>query len=81
VFFGAYGGITKKHIQGDFVVDSGHLVAYEPKLRMRLGMAGGLVGSTTSGEGLVSRLSGQGYIYLQSRSIDGLVRYLRSKLR
>jgi uncharacterized protein (TIGR00266 family) len=80
-FFGAYGGITKKHIQGDFVVDSGHLVAYEPKLRMRLGMAGGLVGSITSGEGLVSRVSGQGHIYLQSRSIDGLVRYLRSKLR
>ena len=50
------------------------------KLRW-LALAGGLVGSMTSGEGLVNRLSGQGEIYLQSRSIDGLVRFLRTKLR
>jgi uncharacterized protein (TIGR00266 family) len=29
VFFGAYGGLTKKRIQGEFIVDTGHLVAYE----------------------------------------------------
>ena len=81
VFFGAYGGITKKYIQGQFMVDSGHLVAYEPKIKMSIGLAGGLVGSVTSQEGLVNRLSGEGNIYLQSRSIDGLVNYLRSKLR
>jgi uncharacterized protein (AIM24 family) len=48
---------------------------------MKVGLAGGLIGSVTSGEGLINRLSGQGEIYLQSRSIDGLVRYLRPKLR
>ena len=81
VFFGAYGGITKKRIQGEFVVDSGHLVAYEPQIHMSIGLASGLIGSVTSGEGLINRLSGQGDIYLQSRSIDGLVRYLRPKAR
>ena len=80
VFFGAYGGITQKRISGEFVVDSGHLVAYEPGIRMKIGLASGLIGSVTSGEGLVNRLSGQGEIYLQSRSIDGLVRYLRPKM-
>ena len=80
-FFGAYGGITKKSIHGEFVVDSGHLVAYEPQIRMNIRLAGGLVGSVTSREGLVNRLSGQGEIYLQSRSVDGLVRYLRPKIR
>ncbi len=80
VFFGAYGGITKKHISKDFVVDSGHLVAYEPQIKMSIGLSGGIVGSVTSGEGLVNKLSGTGEIYLQSRSIDGLVRYLRPKL-
>lgn len=80
-FFGAYGGITKKHVQGEFIVDSGHLVAYEPQLRMQIGLVSGLLGSVTSKEGLVNRLSGQGDIYLQTRSVDGLVRYLRSKLR
>lgn len=81
VFFGAYGGMTKKHVQGEFVVDSGHLVAYQPQIQMGIKLAGGLFGSVTSGEGLVNRLSGEGEIYLQSRSIDGLVRYLRPKLR
>jgi len=70
VFFGAYGGMTKKHVQGEFVVDSGHLVAYQPQIQMGIKLAGGLFGSVTSGEGLVNRLSGEGEIYLQSRSID-----------
>jgi uncharacterized protein (TIGR00266 family) len=81
VFFGAYGGLTKKRINGEFIVDSGHLVAYEPQIKMKVGLAGGLVGSVTSGEGLVNKLYGEGIIYLQSRSIDGLVRYLRPKVR
>jgi len=81
VFFGAYGGLTSKQIDGEFIVDTGHLVAYEPGIRMQIGLAGGWFGSITSGEGFVSRLTGQGEIYLQSRSIDGLVKYLRPKLR
>lgn len=81
VFFGSYGGLTTKRINGEFIVDSGHLVAYEPGITMSIKLAGGLIGSVTSGEGLVNRLSGQGEIYLQSRSIDGLVRFLRPKLR
>jgi uncharacterized protein (TIGR00266 family) len=81
VFFGAYGGLIQKRINGEFIVDTGHLVAYEPGIRMKVGLAGGFIGSVTSGEGLINRLSGQGEIYLQSRSIDGLVRYLRPKLR
>lgn len=80
VFFGAYGGIIKKHISKDFIVDSGHLIAYEPQIKMSVGLSGGIVGSVTSGEGLINKLSGTGEIYLQSRSIDGLVRYLRPKL-
>jgi len=81
VFFGAYGGITQKRISGEFVVDSGHLVAYDPGIKMNIGLAGGLLGSVTSGEGLVNRLTGQGEIYLQSRSVGGLVRYLSPKFR
>ncbi|MCT7949793.1 TIGR00266 family protein [Ancylothrix sp. C2] len=80
VFFGAYGGLTQKRINGEFIVDSGHLVAYEPNIKMSLGLAGGLFGSVTSGEGIINRLSGSGVIYLQSRSIDGLIRFLRPKI-
>ena len=81
VFFGAYGGITKKSISGQFVVDNSHLVAYEPGIKMKIGLSGGLLGSVTSGEGFVNRLSGNGDIYLQSRSVSGLVGFLRPKIR
>ena len=81
VFFGAYGGITKKAINGEFVVDTGHLVAYEPGIKMSVQFSNGIIGSLTSGEGLVNRLSGRGNIYLQSRSIGGLVGFLRTKIR
>lgn len=81
VFFGAYGGITKKQITGEFIVDSGHLIAYEPGIKMKIKLAGGLLGSVTSGEGFVTQLSGKGTIYLQSRSIEGLVRFLSPKVR
>jgi uncharacterized protein (TIGR00266 family) len=81
VFFGGYGGVSQRRVNGEFIVDSGHLLAYEPSIKMNLKLAGGLVGSITSGEGLVNRLSGQGRIYLQSRSVGGLVRFVRPKLR
>ncbi|HEY9640231.1 MAG TPA: TIGR00266 family protein [Coleofasciculaceae cyanobacterium] len=81
VFFGGYGGVSQRRVEGEFIVDSGHLVAYDPSIKMNLRLAGGLVGSVTSGEGLVNRLSGQGRIYLQSRSVDGLLRFVRPKLR
>ncbi len=81
VFFGSYGGITKKAIDGEFLVDNGHLVAYEPGIQMGIKLSNGLIGSFTSGEGFLNRLSGRGNIYLQSRSIGGLVGFLRSKVR
>lgn len=81
VFFGAYGGITKKTISGQFTVDNSHLVAYDPGITMKIKLSGGLLGSVTSGEGFVNQLSGNGDIYLQSRSISGLVGFLRPKIR
>ena len=81
VFFGAYGGLSTEDVQDSFVVDNGHLVAYEPSIKMNVGLSGGMVGSLTSGEGFINRLEGRGKVYLQSRSVDGLVRFLRPKLR
>ena len=81
VFFGCYGGISEKYVDGEFVVDTSHLVAYPPNMSINVGLAGGLLGSMTSGEGFVMRLKGKGTIYLQSRSIDGLVKYLSPKVR
>jgi len=80
IWFGAYGGIITKEVEGEYVVDSGHLLAYEPSVQLRLGMAGGLFSSLFSGEGLVMRLRGPGRIYLQTRSLQGLASWVNSHL-
>ena len=81
VFFEAYGGISQKQITQEFIVDNSHLVAYEPGIKMSVGLAGGWFGSLTSGEGFINKLRGNGVVYLQSRSINGLVRFLSPKYR
>ncbi|NQV25140.1 MAG: TIGR00266 family protein [Rhodopirellula sp.] len=80
IWFGAYGGIFAREIDGEFVVDTGHLVAYEPTISMRVGMAGGIFSSFFSGEGLVMRVKGPGRIYMQSRSMSGLAAWTNSHL-
>ncbi len=80
VWFGAYGGIFQREIGDEYVVDSGHLVAYEPSVGVRIGMAGGVFSSFFSGEGLVTRLKGPGRIYMQSRSFGGLAAWANSHL-
>ena len=80
VWFGAYGGIFSRDILTELIVDTGHLVGYEPTVSLRVGMAGGIFTSIFSGEGLVTRISGPGKIYLQSRSFGGLVSWTNSHL-
>ena len=80
VWFGAYGGIFVREIESEYVVDTGHLVAYEPTIGIRMGMAGGIFSSFFGGEGLVTRVSGPGRIYMQSRSMDGLAAWTNSHL-
>ena len=78
IWFGAYGGIFSREVEDQYVVDTGHLVAYEPTCRLKTGMAGGIFSSFFSGEGLITRVHGPGRVYLQSRSIDGLKNWINS---
>lgn len=80
VWFGAYGGIFSEEVREELVVDTGHLVAYEPSIALKVGLAAGLFSSFFSGEGLVTRVRGPGRIYLQTRSIDGLAAWTNSHL-
>lgn len=80
IWLGAYGGIFQREIDGEYIVDSGHLVAYEPSVGVKIGMAGGIFSSFFSGEGLVTRVTGPGRIYMQSRSFDGLAAWTNSHL-
>lgn len=79
VFYGAYGALLEREIDGEYIVDSSHLVAYEPGIKLKLQLAGGIFASFFGGEGLVTRVQGKGKIIIQSRSITGLAGWLNPK--
>jgi len=80
LWFGAYGGIFTRDVSEELTIDTGHLVAYEPTLKLKMGMAGGFFSFIFGGEGFVSKVRGQGRVYLQSRSMDGLAAWTNSHL-
>ncbi len=81
VWYGAYGALFEREIDGEYIVDTSHLVAYEPGITLKLQLAGGIFSSFFGGEGLVTRVCGKGKIIIQSRSLSGLGAWLNPKLR
>lgn len=68
---GSFGAIHRIDLQPgqQYVVDSGHLVAYTDGMGYEVRKAArGLIGTVTSGEGLVVILTGPGTVYLQTRT-------------
>ena len=68
-------------VAGDYVVDTGYIVAFEDTLKYNVEMMGGLSfrGLKTGllgGEGLVCRFQGQGRLWIQSRELYNLINFL-----
>ncbi|WP_320052236.1 TIGR00266 family protein [uncultured Acetobacteroides sp.] len=80
VVFGAYGGLLEKEINGQFIVDTGHLVAYEPTMKLKPQLSGGIFSSFFGGEGFVTRVEGKGKIYLQTRNLAGLASWVNRNI-
>jgi uncharacterized protein (TIGR00266 family) len=76
LWYGAYGGLVEKEVDGEYIVDTSHLVAYEPQIKLKVQLAGGIFSSLFGGEGLVTRVNGNGKIVIQSRSIDATASWL-----
>lgn len=70
LFFSSFGAIHKVAVSGDYIVDTGHIVAFEPGLSYNIERVKGLKSLFLSGEGLVCRFSGNGNLYLQTRNQD-----------
>lgn len=79
VWFASYGAFVKRELQGEYIVDSGHLVAYEPSIRIKTQLSNGIIGSFVSGEGLVMRLEGSGSFWMQTRSLGGLASWVNPR--
>jgi uncharacterized protein (TIGR00266 family) len=76
VFVNSYGGITEVPVDGQFVVDTGHIVAFDGALDFRVRSIGGAKSFLFSGEGLVCEFSGRGTLYIQSRNLKALVSWV-----
>lgn len=71
VLFSSFGALTAHDIDGEFIVDSGHIVAFEPTLQYSVTKFGGSwLGAFASSEGLVAKFSGRGRVYTQSRNLE-----------
>ncbi len=80
LWYGAYGALLEREVDGELIVDTSHLVAYDPSMKLKVQLAGGIFSSFFGGEGLVTRVEGKGKVVIQSRSISGLTGWVNPKL-
>lgn len=74
LLFSSYGAIVEVQVPASgYVVDTGHIVAFEPSLQWEVTKVGGLKSLVFSGEGLVCRFTGSGRLWLQTRSFDSFL--------
>lgn len=74
LLFSSYGAIVEVAVPpSGYVVDTGHLVAFEPSLHWEVDKVGGIKSLLFSGEGLVCRFTGSGRLWLQTRSFDSFL--------
>ncbi|MBC22999.1 MAG: TIGR00266 family protein [Phycisphaerae bacterium] len=67
VFFGSYGDVEAIDVDGDIIIDNGHVVAWEPTLQYELSYKRGVRNFLFS-EGMMLRFHGTGRIWVQSRN-------------
>ena len=75
LFISSFGAIHEINLapEEEYVVDNGHIVAFESNIPYKIEKAAkGLFSSFSSGEGLVSKYTGPGKIFLQTRQVQGL---------
>ncbi|MFB6075047.1 MAG: TIGR00266 family protein [Haloarculaceae archaeon] len=82
LFLSSYGAIDRVDVPAgeSVVVDTGHVVAFDPDVEWSVTRVGGLKSTLFSGEGLVCEFTGPGTVWTQSRSADALLAWLAPRL-
>lgn len=73
LWFNTYGGMIELDVDGDYVVDTGNIVAFTEGLEYSISKVGGYKSLFFSGEGLVCRFSGKGKVWIQTRTSAAFV--------
>lgn len=69
VILTSFGGIYEIEVNGDYIVDTGHIVAFERSLDFRIDKANSSwLGAFFGGEGFVCRFHGRGKVYCQTHN-------------
>ena len=76
VFVASYGAVLSKQCEGEYIIDTDHIVAFQDTLKYGITKVGGIKSLFLGGEGLVAKFSGQGMIYAQTRSPSALAGFL-----
>jgi len=76
LFFSTYGAVLPIDVTDGLIVDTDHIVAFEPTLEYRIKKVGGMKALFLSGEGLVCEFSGKGRLWVQTRSPSSLAGFL-----
>lgn len=78
----SFGIIYPIQVNGEYIVDTGHIVAFDESLNFTLSKAGkSWVSSFLGGEGLVCKFKGQGTVWVQSHNSGSFGSILGSKLK
>lgn len=76
LWFSSYGGIIEIDVSGEYVVDTGNIVAFTDGLSYNVSKVGGYKSLFFSGEGFVCRFSGQGRVWIQTRKVGPLASWV-----
>jgi uncharacterized protein (TIGR00266 family) len=68
LWFSSFGALIPVDVDGEYIVDTGFMVAFTEGLDWSVGRVGGYKSLFFSGEGFVCRFRGKGRVWMQSRS-------------
>lgn len=73
LWFSTYGALFAVDVRDDYLVDSGHVVAFTEGLEYEVSKMGGYKSFLFSGEGFVCRFKGEGKVWIQTKNPQALV--------
>lgn len=75
VWFNCYGAMFEIDVIDEYIIDTGHIVAFTEGLDYNISKIGGYKSLFFSGEGFVARFKGQGKVWVQTKTPMGFVQW------